>query len=214
MKYTPARSFAAKSIAAGVAAVTFASAGVALAASGNLPSDGQEDRWGNGWGFGLQKDEAEEIEPVEAETPEEEVTDEEVTDEDVVEEEITDETPAAFNGHCRAFSVGNKDTNGKALEAPPFVALIEAAGGVENVEAYCTALFADETETDTDSGDDEAKKAKKEQRAKKAKKDRSEHPGGGNGSGPGAGGGSDDDGSDDDGSDDESGDEGSETDTP
>ena len=205
MKYTPARSFAAKSIAAGVAAVTFASAGVALAASGNLPSDGQED----GWGFGLQKDEAEEIAAVEEETPDVEVTDEDVTDEDVVEEEVTDETPAAFNGHCRAFSVGNKDTNGKALEAPPFVALIEAAGGVENVEAYCTALFADETETETDSGDDEAKKAKKEQRVKKAKKDRSEHPGGGNGSGPGAGGGSDDDGSDD-----ESGDEGSETDTP
>lgn len=209
MKYTPARSFAAKSIAAGVAAVTFASAGVALAASGNLPSDGQEDPWGNGWGFGLQKDEAEEIEPVEEETPEEEVTDEDVTDEDVtdeevVEEEITDEIPAAFNGHCRAFSVGNKDTNGKALEAPPFVALIEAAGGVENVEAYCTALFADET--DTDSGDDEAKKAKK---VKKVKKDRPEHPGDGNGSGPGVGGGSGDDGSGD-----ESGDEGSETDTP
>ena len=207
MKYTPARSFAAKSIAAGVAAVTFASAGVALAASGNLPSDGQEDRWGNGWGFGLQKDEAEEIEPVEAETPEEEVTDEEVTDEDVVEEEITDETPAVFNGHCRAFSVGNKDTNGKALEAPPFVALIEAAGGVENVEAYCTALFADET--DTDSGDDKAKKAKKAKKVKKVKKAKKDGPGDGNGSGPGAGGGSGDDGSGD-----ESGDEGSETDTP
>jgi hypothetical protein len=183
MKYTPARSFAAKTIAAGVAAVTFASAGVALAATGNLPSDGP----GNGWGFGLQKDEAEEIEPVE-EVTEEEVTDEDVvedetTDEDVVEEEtteeeVTDEAPAAFNGLCRAFTVGNKDTNGKALDAPPFLALSEAAGGEEFVEAYCATLFAEDTDTDTDTdtSTEKAKKAKKTKKAKKAKKTKKDRP--------------------------------------
>lgn len=182
MKYTPARSFAAKTIAAGVAAVTFASAGVALAASGNLPSDGP----GNGWGFGLQKDEAEEIEPVEEEVTDEETTDEDVveegtTEEEVTEEETTDETPAAFNGLCRAFSAGNKDTTGKALEAPPFLALSEAAGGAENVALYCETILAEksgkpEADEDTETGNPSAEKSQKSKNVKKAKKDRPERP--------------------------------------
>lgn len=182
MKYTPARSFAAKTIAGGVAVVTFASAGVALAATGNLPVDGP----GNGWGLGLQKDEPEEIEPVEEETTDDEVVDEETTEDELAEEadgddaEEATETPRAFNGLCRAFSVGNKDTQGNALEAAPFLALIEAAGGVENVEVYCEPILAEksgkpETDESTDTENPSTEKSQKG-KAKKAKKDRPEHP--------------------------------------
>ncbi len=55
-----------------------------------------------------------------------------------------------FQGLCHAYAAGQKATHGKALQAPPFVALVAAAGGAENVAAYCAALPAP---VETDEGD-------------------------------------------------------------
>jgi hypothetical protein len=46
----------------------------------------------------------------------------------------------AFGGLCRAYSSGNKTEHGKALESPPFVRLVTAAGGADNVAAFCGSL--------------------------------------------------------------------------
>jgi hypothetical protein len=43
-------------------------------------------------------------------------------------------------GLCHAFSAGNKDEHGKALESPAFQALIDAAGGKDKVEGFCENL--------------------------------------------------------------------------
>jgi hypothetical protein len=46
----------------------------------------------------------------------------------------------AFPGLCHAYAAGQKATHGKAWQAPPFLALTTAAGGAENVAAFCAAL--------------------------------------------------------------------------
>jgi hypothetical protein len=43
----------------------------------------------------------------------------------------------AFGGLCRAYTSGNKAEHGKALESPAFTALVTAAGGLDNVAAFC-----------------------------------------------------------------------------
>ena len=43
----------------------------------------------------------------------------------------------AFGGLCRAYASGNKSEHGKALESRAFRALITAAGGIDNVSAFC-----------------------------------------------------------------------------
>jgi hypothetical protein len=61
------------------------------------------------------------------------------------------ENVAAFHGLCRAYVVGNKAERGHALSSPPFVALTAAAGGADQVEAYCAGLSqADATDGPTD----------------------------------------------------------------
>jgi hypothetical protein len=62
---------------------------------------------------------------------------------------------ASLHGLCRAFVVGNKAEHGHALSSPPFVALEAAAGGADQVEAYCASLFPpDATEDPTDGSTD------------------------------------------------------------
>ena len=46
----------------------------------------------------------------------------------------------AFGGLCRAYMSGNKADHGKALQSPAFMALVTAAGGVDNVTAYCATV--------------------------------------------------------------------------
>jgi hypothetical protein len=47
---------------------------------------------------------------------------------------------AALPGLCHAFARGQKATHGHGLEARPFTALVEAAGGAERVADFCAAL--------------------------------------------------------------------------
>ena len=44
-------------------------------------------------------------------------------------------------GLCRAFRAGAGDNPGKALQSPAFTALITAAGGKDNVAAFCADLL-------------------------------------------------------------------------
>jgi hypothetical protein len=46
----------------------------------------------------------------------------------------------AFGGLCRAYMSGNKADHGQALQSPPFVALVTAAGGADNVAAFCDTV--------------------------------------------------------------------------
>ena len=46
-------------------------------------------------------------------------------------------------GLCRALTAGAGSDHGKALENPAFQALITAAGGKDGVDAFCTKLLAD-----------------------------------------------------------------------
>ncbi|MGH3745712.1 MAG: hypothetical protein ACRDTP_12700, partial [Mycobacteriales bacterium] len=43
-------------------------------------------------------------------------------------------------GLCRAFQAGATSNPGEAVNNPAFTALVTAAGGVEGLDAYCTAL--------------------------------------------------------------------------
>jgi hypothetical protein len=45
-------------------------------------------------------------------------------------------------GLCHAYSAGNKDEHGKALENPAFTVLITTAGGKDKVDSFCQALLA------------------------------------------------------------------------
>jgi len=56
-----------------------------------------------------------------------------------------DVTGPAAVGLCRAYAAGHKDTHGKALDSPPFQALITAAGGKAKVPAYCDKVLAKAT---------------------------------------------------------------------
>jgi hypothetical protein len=47
----------------------------------------------------------------------------------------------ALPGLCRAYASGNKTEHGQALQSPAFVALVTAAGGADNVTAFCAALL-------------------------------------------------------------------------
>lgn len=51
-------------------------------------------------------------------------------------------TPSpSLHGLCTAFRAGATDNPGKALENPAFSALVAAAGGTDNVGAYCDSLL-------------------------------------------------------------------------
>jgi len=55
-------------------------------------------------------------------------------------------SPSLF-GLCHAFSAGNKADHGKALESPAFQALINAAGGKDNVEGFCENVLKTKPES-------------------------------------------------------------------
>jgi outer membrane biosynthesis protein TonB len=193
MSSTPRR-FAAKSIVAAIAAATFATAGIAMAATGNLPGTGtgQGNGVGNGNGQGVANAnpkaglagdaETEPTEPTDEGTEPTEPTDEGTeTTEPTEDPTTTDEaTPQSLRGLCRAISVGNKAEQGKSLEAPPFAALIEAAGGIDNVEAYCLALLGPDTKPEkpvkTDKPDKPAKPEKTDKPDKPAKPEKTDKP--------------------------------------
>ncbi len=48
----------------------------------------------------------------------------------------------AFHGLCRAYLSGNKAVHGHALQSPAFTALVTAAGGADNVAAFCAPIVA------------------------------------------------------------------------
>jgi len=62
-------------------------------------------------------------------------------------------------GLCRAYFAGNKAERGKALENPAFSALIDAAGGTDNVETFCDTFLASAKPqaSKTDGNTDDAK---------------------------------------------------------
>lgn len=72
--------------------------------------------------------------------------------------DATDATGAADPGHatpspsleglCKAFAAGATDNPGKAAENPAFTALITAAGGIDNVPAFCAQLQAQSAAAD------------------------------------------------------------------
>ena len=45
-------------------------------------------------------------------------------------------------GLCHAYTAGAGSEHGKALESPAFQALLTAAGGKDNVDAFCTGILA------------------------------------------------------------------------
>ena len=55
-------------------------------------------------------------------------------------------SPSLF-GLCDAYSAGNKADHGKALESPAFQALINAAGGKDNVEGFCENVLKTKPES-------------------------------------------------------------------
>jgi hypothetical protein len=54
-----------------------------------------------------------------------------------------DASGAAKHGLCQAWSAGQGDDHGKRADAPAFQALAAAAGGADQVAAYCEAEFGD-----------------------------------------------------------------------
>ena len=50
--------------------------------------------------------------------------------------------PPSLTGLCNAYTAGAGSAHGKALDSPPFRALITAAGGKDKVDAYCADLLA------------------------------------------------------------------------
>jgi hypothetical protein len=117
-----------KAMVASAGAVVLMSTGVAFAASGHAPwsSAGSPSQAGD------HTHAADDPSTGETEGPESAPTD------------GTDATMSpnehAFPGLCRAYASGNKTEHGKALESPAFVALVTAAGGADQVTAYCASL--------------------------------------------------------------------------
>jgi hypothetical protein len=60
----------------------------------------------------------------------------------------------AYQGLCRAYAAGQKATHGKALQAKPFLALVTAAGGVDNVSTFCSSLPSPTEPTETEGSED------------------------------------------------------------
>ena len=54
-----------------------------------------------------------------------------------------DASGAAKHGLCQAWSAGQGDDHGKRMDAPAFQALAAAAGGADQVAAYCEAELSD-----------------------------------------------------------------------
>jgi hypothetical protein len=54
-----------------------------------------------------------------------------------------DASGAAMHGLCQAWSAGQGDDHGKRADAPAFQALAAAAGGADQVAAYCEAELSD-----------------------------------------------------------------------
>ena len=50
-----------------------------------------------------------------------------------------DASGAARHGLCQAWAAGQGDDHGRRADAPPFQALADAAGGADQVAAYCAA---------------------------------------------------------------------------
>jgi len=50
-----------------------------------------------------------------------------------------DASGAARHGLCQAWAAGQGDDHGRRADAPAFQALVDAAGGVDQVAAYCAA---------------------------------------------------------------------------
>ncbi|MET7968284.1 hypothetical protein [Micromonospora sp. NPDC005305] len=50
-------------------------------------------------------------------------------------------SPSALAGLCTAYRAKNGADRGRALEAPPFAALVAAAGGPDRVPGYCDGLL-------------------------------------------------------------------------
>jgi hypothetical protein len=112
-----------KAAVAAAGAVGLLSTGVAFAASGHAP-------WSHlGAGSASSTHAADPSHPTQPTHPAGGPTDEPSNS--------TGPNAHAFGGLCRAYNSGNKAEHGQALESPAFAALVTAAGGVDNVAAFC-----------------------------------------------------------------------------
>ena len=116
-----------KSAIAASVAVGLMSTGVAFAASGHAP-------WSNGGAAATSTHAADPTHPTHPTHPTDDPSD------DPSDSGSTGPDAHAFPGLCRAYSAGQKADHGKALESPAFSALVSAAGGADNVAAFCATF--------------------------------------------------------------------------
>ena len=140
MSPSPSRRAGLSAVASALGVVVALTSGVAFAASGHAP-------WSHQSSSGSAAGATPHVQPTHPSHPTHPVHPSHPTATDST--DGTDGTDAtdgtgpnahAFFGLCHAYAAGQKATHGKAWQAPPFVALTTAAGGAENVAAFCAAL--------------------------------------------------------------------------
>ena len=146
----PARA-ATKAVIATGAVVALTSGGLALAATGHLPTlpDQASDKATEAVAKHTTKSaspsesatETATETPTETESPETEAPETETP-----ETEGTTPTPS-LEGLCNAFQNGNRTEKGKSLDSAAFTALATAAGGKDAIATYCVELFGEPKET-------------------------------------------------------------------
>ncbi|RNL62400.1 hypothetical protein EFK50_11535 [Nocardioides marmoriginsengisoli] len=82
----------------------------------------------------------------------------------------------SLKGLCNAYQAGVADNPGKALDNPAFSALAAAAGGKEQIGAYCDGLIGPDTDPSESAGAEPTKKPHPTQPTKKVKQTKKPHP--------------------------------------
>jgi hypothetical protein len=118
-----------KAALASAGAVALLSSGVAMAASGHAPWSPDNVRHAGGAASSHAADPSRPAHPTHPVHPSGGPVDGSSA--------ATGPNAHAFGGLCRAYTSGNKSEHGKALESPAFTALVTAAGGLDNVAAFC-----------------------------------------------------------------------------
>jgi hypothetical protein len=118
------------------AAVALLSTGVAFAASGHAPWSASPAAAGAST---HAADPTHPAHPSESDDPSDEPSDG-PSDQSSGDSGSTGPNVHAFGGLCRAYMSGNKAEHGRALQSQAFTALVTAAGGSDNVEAFCATV--------------------------------------------------------------------------
>lgn len=121
-----------KAAFAAAAAVALLSTGVAFAASGHAPWSASPAAAGAST---HAADPTHPAHPSDSDDPSDEPSDGPSDDSG-----STGPNVHAFGGLCRAYMSGNKSEHGRALQSQAFTALVTAAGGSHNVEAFCATV--------------------------------------------------------------------------